>query len=67
MLTVYFLLIRSIVGGGGIEVLALPVTVSLLCYVVSRSVWLTLRQGGIYWRGTFYSLKELRQMKDPNS
>ncbi|MGG1599369.1 glycosyltransferase [Paenibacillus naphthalenovorans] len=67
MLTVYFLLIRSIVGEGGIEVLALPATVSLLCYVVSRSVWLTLRQGGIYWRGTFYSLKELRQMKDPNS
>lgn len=67
MLSVYFLLIRSIVGEGGIEVLVLPATVSLLCYIVIRSVWLTIRQGGIYWRGTFYSLKELRRMKDPNS
>ncbi|MBP1157211.1 MULTISPECIES: glycosyltransferase family 2 protein [unclassified Paenibacillus] len=66
MLTVYFLLIRSIVGKGGTEVLALPVSIALLCYIVVRSVWLTIRQGGIYWRGTFYSLKELRRMQDPN-
>lgn len=67
MLAVYFLLIRSIVGESRAEVLVLPVTVALLCYIVVRSVWLTNRQGGIYWRGTFYSLKELRRMQDPNS
>lgn len=64
MVVVYFLLIRSMTGKGGVETLVLPVTVLLLSYVVARSVGLTLRQGGIYWRGTFYSLKALRSMKD---
>ncbi|MCP1307905.1 glycosyltransferase family 2 protein [Paenibacillus tyrfis] len=63
MLAVYFLLIRSITGEGGFESLLMPLSVVLLCYIVTRSVWLTLKQGGIYWRGTFYSLKELRRMK----
>ncbi|SDE37211.1 Glycosyltransferase, catalytic subunit of cellulose synthase and poly-beta-1,6-N-acetylglucosamine synthase [Paenibacillus sp. UNCCL117] len=64
MLIVYLKLIRSITGGGGRELIGLPVTILLLVYVVGRSVGLTLRQGGIYWRGTFYSLKELRSMRD---
>jgi glycosyltransferase involved in cell wall biosynthesis len=45
------------------EVAVLPLTVLLFIYVFVRSVFLTLRQGGIYWRGTFYSLKELKRMK----
>ncbi|WP_426451430.1 glycosyltransferase [Paenibacillus sp. S-38] len=64
MAAVYLLLIRSLTGKTGWTVLLLPVMTSLLCYVVVRSVWLTLKQGGIYWRGTFYSLKELRRMKE---
>ncbi|MEK8132188.1 glycosyltransferase family 2 protein [Paenibacillus filicis] len=63
LLIVYLLLIRSITGEGGRELVALPATILLLVYVVLRSVLLTLSQGGIYWRGTFYSLRELRSMR----
>ncbi|MDU0205893.1 glycosyltransferase family 2 protein [Paenibacillus sp. MAH-36] len=41
----------------------LPVSASLLVYTIVRSVWLTWKQGGIYWRGTFYSLRELKRSK----
>ncbi|HEY7022236.1 MAG TPA: glycosyltransferase [Ktedonobacterales bacterium] len=37
-----------------------PFTALLFCYVALRSTWLTLRQGGIRWRGTIYPLDELR-------
>ncbi|WP_282939750.1 glycosyltransferase [Paenibacillus sp. RC67] len=63
MLYVYFRLVHSLTGIGGSEVLVLPLTVVLLCYIVARSVWLTLRQDGIHWRGTYYSLDELKKMR----
>lgn len=63
MLFVYFRLVHSLTGIGGTEVLVFPLTVSLLCYIVIRSVWLTLRQDGIQWRGTYYSLDELKKMR----
>jgi cellulose synthase/poly-beta-1,6-N-acetylglucosamine synthase-like glycosyltransferase len=37
-----------------------PFTALLFCYVTLRSTWITLRQGGIRWRGTLYPLAELR-------
>jgi cellulose synthase/poly-beta-1,6-N-acetylglucosamine synthase-like glycosyltransferase len=37
-----------------------PVGASLMCYAMLRSLFVTLRQGGIIWRGTKYSLDELR-------
>ncbi|MFE5323473.1 glycosyltransferase [Paenibacillus sp. NPDC056579] len=63
MLFVYFRLVRSLTSFSGREASAFPLTVCLLSYIVVRSVWLTLRQDGIYWRGTFYSLDELRKMQ----
>ncbi|CAG7628103.1 hypothetical protein PAESOLCIP111_02985 [Paenibacillus solanacearum] len=66
MLVVYVLLARSITGPVGPEIIAFPLTVCLLGYTVIRSTWLTLRQRGIYWRGTFYSLKELKRMTKPD-
>lgn len=38
----------------------LPVPILLLVYAVWRSTLVTLRQGGIRWRGTHYPLAELR-------
>jgi cellulose synthase/poly-beta-1,6-N-acetylglucosamine synthase-like glycosyltransferase len=49
------------------ELIAIPATSLFFCYVLARSVYLTLRQGGIYWRGTFYSLKELKRMRGSSS
>ena len=33
----------------------------IMIYIMIRSMIMTLRNGGIYWRGTFYSLDELRK------
>jgi glycosyltransferase involved in cell wall biosynthesis len=38
-----------------------PFGALLISYMAARSAYLTLRQGGIYWRGTFYPLEELRR------
>ena len=38
-----------------------PVIFPLLPWTLLRSTWLTWRQGGIRWRGTFYSLELLRK------
>lgn len=48
----------------GLDVLVMPLTVLLFLFVLLRSTYLTLRQGGIYWRGTFYSLRELKSMNE---
>lgn len=41
--------------------LAHPIGALLFDYMLLRSTIVTLRQGGIVWRGTFYSLDELRR------
>ena len=38
-----------------------PIGALLVCFMTGRSAYLTLRQGGIYWRGTFYPLEILRR------
>ena len=42
-----------------------PFAASLLIYTLLRSMLTTLRQGGVVWRGTFYSLAELRSNAVP--
>jgi hypothetical protein len=37
-----------------------PLAGMLLAFIMLRSCWLCERQGGIFWRGTFYGLKQLR-------
>lgn len=41
--------------------LTYPVGVVIFAYMLARSTWRTLRQGGIFWRGTFYPLEQLRK------
>lgn len=38
-----------------------PVSSAMFAYILMRSMVLTLRQRGIFWRGTFYPLDELRK------
>ena len=38
-----------------------PVGALIFCYMIARSTIVTLRQGGIVWRETFYPLEELRR------
>ena len=41
--------------------LGYPLTSVLFVFILLRTMTLNLIQGGIYWRGTFYSLKELKR------
>lgn len=51
----------SVAFGGSLTVLpGLPVGAAGVLFAFWRSAFLTLRQGGVTWRDTFYSLKELR-------
>lgn len=43
------------------QLLLFPAAAVLLLYALLRSTFLALWRGGISWRGTFYSLKELRR------
>jgi len=38
-----------------------PIGAALFVYIMLRSMVLTLTRGGVVWRGTFYSLSELRR------
>jgi glycosyltransferase involved in cell wall biosynthesis len=38
-----------------------PIGAVLFCYMIARSVAVTLWQGGVTWRGTFYPLDELKR------
>lgn len=62
MTTMYVSTVRALSRYSGREVFALPLAVLLLAYVLVRSVALALKRGGVYWRGTFYSLSELKKM-----
>lgn len=60
MAALYAASVRRLSDSTGEDAAALPIAVWLLVVVMARSVYLTLRRGGIYWRGTFYSLSRLR-------
>ncbi len=47
------------------SVLFAPLAALLLAYSLLRSAFMTLRDGGVRWRGTFYPLHELRSQAGP--
>lgn len=54
---------RKGMAGKWWEVLYMPLAGLLISYVILKSAYLTLKQGGIYWRDSFYPLSELRKNK----
>jgi hypothetical protein len=38
-----------------------PLVALIVCWMIVRSTFVTLRQGGIFWRGTFYPIEELKR------
>ena len=47
------------------NVLFFPFSALIFIFTLLRSMFLTLKQGGVIWRGTFYSLTELRKNAAP--
>ena len=45
--------------------LAFPCSALIFIFTLLRSMFITLRQGGVLWRGTFYPLVELRKSAAP--
>lgn len=43
--------------------LVVPFAGTLMAYIFARSTYITLKQGGIYWRDSFYSLEMLKGKK----
>lgn len=56
----YLLVTRKMTDFHPVLVLVLPVTALLFLFSIIRAVVLTFVRGGVVWRGTKYSLKELR-------
>lgn len=53
---VSFLSLRTV-----LEIILLPFTILFYIYMMCLSAYTTLKNGGIYWRGTFYSIVELKE------
>ena len=45
------------------EMIWFPAASALMLYIFLRSMFVVLLRGGVTWRGTFYSLRELRQFQ----
>ncbi|RPI17518.1 MAG: glycosyltransferase family 2 protein [Ignavibacteriae bacterium] len=43
--------------------LGFPIATLIFIYIIERSAFMTLKNGGIMWRDTFYPLKELKSNK----
>lgn len=52
-------------GISALNALLAPFAAIVVIYALLRSMIATLRQGGVVWRGTFYSLAELRKNTAP--
>ena len=58
-------LFAPITGRSPWNALVTPLIACVLLYALFRSLAVTLAQGGVIWRGTFYPLAELRRHTEP--
>ncbi|MBT9329777.1 glycosyltransferase [Paracidobacterium acidisoli] len=56
---------RRMSGISSLYFFTLPVAAVLIVYSMIRSMVVTLAQGGVVWRGTFYPLRELKKHAGP--
>ncbi|QOR65376.1 glycosyltransferase [Cytobacillus suaedae] len=57
----YWLVTKRMTSFSLIHFIVFPLTALLFIYSILRASFLTFKRGGIVWRGTKYSLKELRK------
>lgn len=61
ILALYWIAARHLTPIPIVSALAFPLGAILMLYALLRSAGVTLRDGGVRWRGTFYPLAELRR------
>jgi GT2 family glycosyltransferase len=62
-----YALTRRSTGISPVYAALFPVGAAVAVYAMLRSMYITLRDGGVTWRGTFYPLAELRCNADRNA
>lgn len=60
MLALMVMTTRKLTHYHSLYALTLPYSALLFIYTIVRALTITIKNGGIEWRGTFYSLKDLR-------
>ena len=60
LMTMYALVAHG-VGSKPWLAIGYPIAALIFVYIVIVAVWYTVSRGGIEWRGTFYSLAELKK------
>ncbi|WP_233096150.1 glycosyltransferase family 2 protein [Alicyclobacillus sp. SO9] len=63
METYLFYMTRKYSGVSALWSITVPLSAPVLCCILVRAAMLTAVNGGIRWRDTFYSLRELRKQK----
>jgi glycosyltransferase involved in cell wall biosynthesis len=63
-LTLYGFIIVKMTSYSLWKLVVYPITTTIFLYSTIRAVLITYIKGGIQWRGTFYSLKELRKKQN---
>jgi cellulose synthase/poly-beta-1,6-N-acetylglucosamine synthase-like glycosyltransferase len=63
LITLFFAHSAGLHGARRWYVVGFPFASLLFIFILLRTMILNIVQGGIYWRGTFYSLKELKKNK----
>ena len=56
---------RRYTGTSLLYAFTFPYAACLFLYALGRSLTMTLRRGGVTWRGTFYPLQELKKQSGP--
>ncbi|MFC0522910.1 glycosyltransferase [Pontibacillus salicampi] len=59
--TMYVISTRKLTSFSLMVIPVFPLTALLFVYTITKALWKTYKHKGITWRGTFYSLEELRK------
>ena len=61
---IFLMLLKKGIRGRWWHALMIPFAGSVMTYIILLSAVKTLRQGGIYWRSSFYALEELKKQRE---
>jgi len=56
---------KHFTGTSAVYALTFPFAACLFLYALGQSLSMTMRGGGVTWRGTFYPLQELKKQCGP--